>query len=616
MNIHCVNLGLQLPDDELVDLFLFQWHTPEPREDGTFRKIASPYTEQKRAILEQFRDWFLGRPDLRTAFVILPEMSVPLSCVDVLADLAGRATSPLVVIGGIEPLPWTEYLTFARSMVNTPAVERIGEGNPASLWVNTTGIWIRADDGSVLKYTQPKLHPSDGELPQFHKGENVIVFRSTDQSSHKRLNFCVQICSDFCSRRFVSDLRADIGRASPGLHLDFLFLPQHNPNQEAAQFKESVEAYYDVAQRGVQTNEGCLVFVNNANERQGKSSAYGSSRAYFPYRIWREQEVPSATYWLKNYATYQAAIVRESGPGLYWFTYTPYCWLDRQPGAGHVLPYATGGFCAIEADHLETRPTPLWAEAHWLRNEWAAGTSEFVTDITESSTPGVLVAAKAESCGDAYGSCTQGWCYYLAPRPEIAKDAINRYFCCWKDLPAYPAREAEPNRWSDDVPRGMTKFMQTYSLLQMGAPDAILGIRPECDRSGWHAAIGGNVYAVFLWGNSKRPARLLITACRSTALEVALLSRKVLLVPVDPAGTDGPDQLRDMLQVDPHSVAKADDLEGLPDHLGPSGGVVEPTHGRCFNMIHNHMLLQEAYEARDEADLRSRLARVLRTELG
>ena len=185
MSVHCVNLDLQWPGDELVDLFLFQWHTPEPLEGGTFRKIASPYIQQKRAVMEQFRDWFLRRPHPRLAFVILPEMSVPLSCVDVLADLAGRMPSPLVVIAGIEPLPWAEYLNFAASRVNTPEVERVGDGSPASLWVNTTGIWIRADDRGILMFTQPKLHLSDGEQPQFHKGENVIVFCSTDQSAHR-----------------------------------------------------------------------------------------------------------------------------------------------------------------------------------------------------------------------------------------------------------------------------------------------------------------------------------------------------------------------------------------------------------------------------------------------
>ena len=397
MRVHSVNLNLQLPADQLVDLFLFQWHTPEPIGGGTFHKIANPYVTQKRAVLEQFRDQFLARANPRLAFVILPEMSVPLSCVDVLMDVVNRVTSPLVIIGGIEPLPWAEYLGLAGSMGDTPVIEAPGNGNPASLWMNTAAVWVKADTGRILKFTQPKLHPSDLELPQFHRGENLIVFQSADQSALRRLNFCVQICSDFCSRRFVLNLRATMGEVCPGLHLDFLFLPQHNPYQEKAQFQESIDAFFDRTQPGLQTNEASLVFVNNASPIRGKAKAYGGSRIHFPYGTWRQPDTPTPTYWINDYTTYQASVVRESGPGLYHFTYKPHCYAGRRPGSGEVVPFTRRSFHAIDQDRLEDRAVDLFAEAHWLRNEWVAGTSEFVTDITESSTHGTLVAAKAES---------------------------------------------------------------------------------------------------------------------------------------------------------------------------------------------------------------------------
>jgi hypothetical protein len=625
MNVHCVNLDLQLPSDKLVDLLLFQWHTPDPLEDHTFRKIASPYVEQKRAVLEQFRDWFLGRPDPRLAFVVLPEMSVPLSCAGVLADLVGRARSPMVVIGGFEPLTWTEYQTLAGTMSDTPKIEQVGEGSPDPLWVNAAGIWVRTDDGKVLqtddgkvlRFVQSKRHPSDPELPQFHRGENVIVFRSSDQSALRRLNFCVQICSDLCSRRFVSELRAAIGQVSPGLHLDFLLLPQHNPDQEKDQFQESIKDFFDTSLLGVQTNEGCLVFVNNANENQGKSSAYGGSRVYFPWGIWRHPEVPPPTYWLKNYLTHQASIVRESGPGLYSFTYKPHYCADRRPGGGDVLPFARALLHAIQANRLEPVPVHLEAEAHWLRNEWVSGKNVFVDNIKGNSAEDAQAETKAKSCGDAYMECTRSWCDYFAVRPEIARYAIGRYFCQWADkkqFPDYPANEAEPNRWCRDVSRGVTRLMQTYCLLTLGTPDEPPGMRPDCDWRGWHAAIGDNTFAVFIWGNGERSARALILACRSMQLEVTLLSKKVLLVLVDPAGNADPCQLQDDLQVDSHSVSKVGDLEGLPKHLKPDGDVVEANSERHFSTVNNHMLLQEVYNASNDADLRSRLAGVLRAE--
>jgi len=618
MKVHPVQLNLQLPGDELVDLFLLQWHTPEPLEGGTFRKIASPYIEQKRAVLEQFQNLFLGRSSPRLAFVVLPEMSVPLPNTDVLADLVGKAQSPLVVIAGIEPLSWAEYQTLARTMSDTPEIEQTGAGSPAPLWVNAAGIWVRTDDGQVLRFVQTKIHPSDPEQPQFHKGENLIVFRSVDQSSLRRLNFCVQICSDFCSGRFVSDLRDTIGQACSGLHLDFLLLPQHNKDQEKGQFQESIQAFFDPSLPGVQTNEGCLVFVNNASENQGKSSTYGGSRVYFPWGTWHHSKVAPPTCWLKDYPTHQASIVRESGPGLYFLTYKPHYCADRRPGSGNVLPFARALLLAIQANHLELAPAHLEAEAHWLRNEWVSGKEVFIDNIKANSTDTPQAKTKANSCGDAYMECTRAWCSYFADLPEITREAILSYFRCWGDekrFPEYPASEAEPNRWCGDVSTGVRGFMQTYCLLKLGAPDDPPGMRPDCDRGGRHAAIGDRVLAVFIWGNRYLSARTLIQECRKMPFQVALLHSKVLLVLVDPAGIADPSQLQDDLKVDAHSVSKVGDLEGLPKHLQPDGAVADANYERRFNMVSNHMLLDEAFKASDEADLKSGLAGILRAQL-
>jgi hypothetical protein len=59
MNVHVIPLNLHKPDEQLLNIFIFQWHTPEPIAGAEFAKIPSPHLEQKANVLNQFCEWYL-----------------------------------------------------------------------------------------------------------------------------------------------------------------------------------------------------------------------------------------------------------------------------------------------------------------------------------------------------------------------------------------------------------------------------------------------------------------------------------------------------------------------------------------------------------------------------
>jgi hypothetical protein len=86
MAIYPIDLNLQLMDDRLVDIFIFQWHTPLPVHGHNWQKIQPVLAEVKLAILNEFHDWllryFLVNTPPRPLFIVAPELSMPLCCDD------------------------------------------------------------------------------------------------------------------------------------------------------------------------------------------------------------------------------------------------------------------------------------------------------------------------------------------------------------------------------------------------------------------------------------------------------------------------------------------------------------------------------------------------------
>lgn len=629
MNVHPIPLNLQLPGDKLLDLFLFQWHTPEPLVGGTLSKIQSPQRERKQHVLEQFRDWVLDRnvpsrwQSDRPLILVVPEASLAVSHIGILEDLLDGVERPTVVVAGIEHLTWVEYEDLCTRMADTPQRETCPPEATAGRFVNVAGIWVRDLGGRVSRYLQSKLHPSYLEEASLHPGQNVLVFHSLDQTSGVRLNFCVQICSDFCSEAFVKGLRRGIESSHPNSPLDFVFLIQLEPDPPKSQFRESIKAWFDSPDRMVQTQEGCIVIANTARVPADPSPCGGSGFCFPRSTWWLSSKLPQPqhTFWIRDDGEYehQAVVAREPGPGVYWATYKPHYLGGFRLGRDECLPFPASralfmplgdGRFTEEAGSLVL--FPILPVPHWLATQWRTGRGEFSVVLREKNRPPDVVA----SCEEAYSASLAQWDPYVSDHWELCGHAVQAYFRCWQGEEAYPHKEPEPFKWRPEVSEGCRRMMQAYSLLKLGERGACSrALEPECNRLGVHARFGPDVQVVFLWGNGKRGAEAMIAACR-TPLEVSLQHSRVLLALVDP-DPDEPYDARDLtekLRLHDGDLTEVE-VSVTGEHLQEEGRVINPKKGLSFNLIHNYALLREVYGAADRADVKTRLETVLRSEL-
>ena len=186
MRVYPVTLDIRLGDDTLIDLFLVQWHTPVPARGHAPSVIPALFVEQKRQVLEQFRDWLLaqtaGNPT-RPVFVIIPEMSMPSGQVPILNGLVQAMQRPVVVIAGMEYQPWTDFQKLVLALPDMPDPQSwLQDGQPHH-WVNAARIWTRDEHGQIKRFIQPKRHPqADEQAIPLYQGRNVLVFRSSTQS--------------------------------------------------------------------------------------------------------------------------------------------------------------------------------------------------------------------------------------------------------------------------------------------------------------------------------------------------------------------------------------------------------------------------------------------------
>lgn len=615
MNVHKIPLDICLPDDLQIDLWLVQWHTPTPIG---FQPIGEPHRSEKARIIEQLterlRQSAQTAPADRLAMVVFPEISLPKNQRAAIEEFLTARAKPTIVVAGFEHLTWTDYEALAAEMPDTPQIETC---DVAGTFVNVAGIWIRDLSGNVSRYLQPKLHPSGSEQPALLAGQNVLVFKSNDQASHRRFNFCVQICSDFCFQAFVENLRKAISRTIPGLPLDMLVLPLHNPNREAAQFVDGFDTYFDQGVVGSQTDSGCIVRVNNSAPNRGKSQMYGDSGFCFPFGRWRGEN-PPATYWMQSRKNHQAVTVREGGPGIYRFAYRPHCLISKIPGSGQETPFPgnTTLFAAIEKDN-DGNPRisladPLLAEAHWLENEWSSDRKVYQTDL-EGNLAHVADdqrMAICARCNSTYEASFLHWKNYAANHPEIIPWALYEYLLCWSSDKSYPPTQREPNMWPDTIARAVGQFLRCYSLVSLGTNGAI---QPYLDRN-VHARWGNDVDIFFLWGGSRWGAPKMITEFKSRIPLVALITERILLVLVDPHGLPAIDSLRDNLKLDEHVVTGLE-TTSLPQHLKRDGTVTRTQRRNYLNLVGSNHLWEKVYSATDENDLVQGLQTILSEEL-
>lgn len=613
-----IKYPFKLPDDQLIDLFIIQWHTPILLEANTCKPIEEKLATTKLNSLKELGRWlkefYDGTVPLRPIFILAPELSIPKKCFSVIEDIIKSLSRPVIFIGGVEYLSWNEYKEFIERS-NMPDQSKWLEGGRPELFVNAAGIWIGNKSTDITKYLQPKTYPYVDENPVIYSNpNNYLIFTSEDDMSGARLNFTVQICSDFTANDRVQKFRKELLTGVFRGQLDITFLLQCNPNQEADQFTKAVEAYFLAPDRMIETDASCLIFINNANEVHGKTKQWGKSK--FHFRQSHEFEYlyknPQNTYFTTDRSTFnhQELVVRERGEGIYQVSYRPIYLTVGTHGSGGQLPFPNpptfasliDGSLPHAADEKKFHAIPAYI--YWLINEWVEGGKEIDAYINPKINEAAISALK----GLAPSFCKE-WEDIIAGNNLSAKTIIKLFFIDFDNEEHYPFAQPEPEHWCADVSIATKKFMCLYALLACGM-EGIEKISPAVSYD--RHAKSDNYIATFFYGGKRKLVTAIITKFLYTldTIECAIDTQKRIILMVDTMDSPSIEQIRSNLK----SFVRADDVPVLLGQRPVLGDVVqaEGLDGLVdFRLVYSNALFTDLTQAKDQKNLLERLSKTL-----
>ena len=253
--------------------------------------------ESLEAVLDVARTAPHGAP--KTHFTVFPEYSIPGTDGIKLIEQAisdNDWPNQTIVIGGIDGLSVEEYatLTAAPGTKHPGSVHPDGLTIPARQWVNCGVIWVKAADGSVTRWLQPKLYPSwpekDIANSRMIRGNTVFLFKG-NYENQTPYRFAVLVCFDWIAsangltpwQALVHKLSNQAIERQAELPISWLFVIQHNPRPSHHSFMNQINDFFNHATAAnVRRDRTCLVFANSAGRPSpGKVETHGNTSVVF-----------------------------------------------------------------------------------------------------------------------------------------------------------------------------------------------------------------------------------------------------------------------------------------------------------------------------------------------
>lgn len=613
MRIHPVQLDFPLSDDGLVDILLVQWRTPIPDEEGTSPVILAESDALKERVLDSLCSWidYKHRQVNRPLLVLTPEVSTPLPFLDKFKRLLASIERPTVVVAGIDYLDPPQYCNLISNSSN-PEKELWTQDVDASQKVNVAVILTRGAGGTLGVYVQPKIRPADPERRwRVYGAQHVLLFHHKSHAPGAGLHFCVQICSDFCSQKHVSDLREKIAEQfkDEDLRLDLTLLLQCNRQQEMPQFRDGTNAYFGGPhQMKVRTEAGALLMLNNASRSRRRSVYWGNSQVRFLYDTWK-QPGGEFTYWLAQVSgeEWQAATFRDSGPSVYWITYKPRYLCDRRPG-GDTQPFGDISCWPITTNDYVPSFKPISGGMHWLEAEWMSGSEALAKWFTEQGIDDQV----ARELLTAYSESAVEW--VAALNHDITEEALRTLFICFKRQ-GYPYGKEnyegiEPMSWckNPDAGKAAMEMLRLHALLRIGASSSGAEFR-AAPLGARHALLVNSIPITYLWGGGEMMSKHMAEQYRNhlLPLSVRASAQDVVILLMNPKDRIESDELAQHLyggQID-----RASPPAGGGTHLSGAGEVVTGERWKPI-FLYDH-LLQNALSESNVGAAESRLSQVV-----
>lgn len=232
----------------------------------------------------------------KTHFTIFPEYSIPGAKGIALIETAlSSAHWPVgtIIIGGTDAISKPDFVALAGGQGThlDTAHNTLASIGPAQ-WINCAITWVKAADGNVERWLQPKLAPAGPELNiQFQdmfRGKSVFTFKG-QFTNGTQYHFCSLVCFDWIATidgqmvwRWVLDALGQ--QAAPNeLSLSWVFVIQSNEKPSHDTYLTEVRQFFDQNVFPlVHRDRTCLVFANSGGkEVPGRADKYGSTSLIF-----------------------------------------------------------------------------------------------------------------------------------------------------------------------------------------------------------------------------------------------------------------------------------------------------------------------------------------------
>lgn len=228
-------------------------------------------------------------------FLVFPELCIPFGMLAEIDEIIQATAWPTnsVVVGGLESVGITECARLLERSNNPDDCK--GIWNIGSTFANLSITWIKASDGEVLKFVQPKLRPSGPEQARqgMYHGNFVLVYQTSG------LSFLSLICFDCIAENHVTSSSEQIlkalgegAQAGQSVNLDLTLALQHNNNPEHPAFLEFARTILYGGGHKVNVADGAVAFINSAHSMHGRGHRRCHGRSGFYYRPVRWVAIP------------------------------------------------------------------------------------------------------------------------------------------------------------------------------------------------------------------------------------------------------------------------------------------------------------------------------------
>lgn len=274
-------------------------------------QISAAYRAAQKDLIEkafQIRAAESEERNVPIPFVLFPEISIPArnpEGLDCLRQQVERVQGDVIFIGGLEGLTGRELEALVNAFPPNIEIAR-PDFDAAGAFVNACVIAVKPAGGELGWHFQAKVVPSQWEQGRnMARGKRVLYFVAP------RLSFVCQICFDHIAAQGREPLnpalcRRLIEKTQPdAATLDFVFVPQYNPQPDATSFRQNTGRLLNHQHRAFKNDMTAIVVANRAASVQ-EPSKYG--RSGFHYKAGRWQ-IPNSDVGPKSYELCDSDVV-------------------------------------------------------------------------------------------------------------------------------------------------------------------------------------------------------------------------------------------------------------------------------------------------------------------